>query len=250
LEVEVLLMRFAVQSGFLFVALAVCLQAQHSGSAGGHAGSRGGSSFHSSSSGFRPSTGFAGAPATGFTGAPATGFNSVNRGGNLNRHPSNPRFGRNYAPNRRGYVPFVYGGYFDPFYSSFDSAFDYGPGSYAYPPESGEQTAEVTANLLGEQMQRLSDQVQQLGDRQFNVPPPYAPGYSPAAPRNDPAPAPAPVTVVLRNGQQIQVQNYAVMGDSFWDFSRQPARRIPLTSVDIAASTRVTEANGGEFPAI
>jgi hypothetical protein len=40
------------------------------------------------------------------------------------------------------------------------------------------------------------------------------------------------------------------MGDSFWDFSRQPARRIPLTSVDIAASTKVTEANGGQFPAI
>jgi hypothetical protein len=235
-------MRFAVQTGFLFVALAVCLQAQHGGGAGGHAGSRGGSSFHSSSSGFRPST--------GFTGAPATGVNNVYRGGNLNRRPSNQRFGRNYAPNRRGYVPFVYGAYFDPFYSSFDSAFDYGPGSYAYPPDSGEQTAEVTANLLGEQMQRLSDQVQQLGSQQSNVPPPYAPGYSPAAPPSDPAPAPAPVTVVLRNGQQIQVQNYAVMGDSFWDFSRQPARRIPLTSVDIAASTKVTEANGGEFPAI
>ncbi|HEY1951105.1 MAG TPA: hypothetical protein VGG97_29100 [Bryobacteraceae bacterium] len=233
-------MRFAVQTGFLFVALAVCLQAQHGGGAGGHAASRGGSSLHSFSSGFRPST--------GFTGAPATGFNSVYRGGNLNRRPSNPRFGRNYAPNRRGYVPFIYGAYFDPFYSSFDSAFDYGPGSYAYPPDSGEQTAEVTANLLGEQMQRLSDQVQQLGSQQSNVPPPYAPGYSPAAPPSDPAPT--PITVVLRNGQQIQVQNYAVMGDSFWDFSRQPARRIPLTSVDIAASTKVTEANGGQFPAI
>jgi hypothetical protein len=242
-------MRFAVQTGFLFVALAVCLQAQHGGGAGGHAASRGGSSFHSSSGGFRPSTGFTGAPSTGFTGAPATGFNSVYRGGNLNRHPTNQRSGRNYAPNRRGYVPFVYGAYFDPFYSSFDSSFDYGPGSYAYPPpDSGEQTAEVTANLLGEQMQRLSDQVQQLGSQQSNVPPPYAPAYSPAAPPSDPAPA--PVTVVLRSGQRIQVQNYAVMGDSFWDFSRQPARRIPLTSVDIAASTKVTEANGGEFPAI
>jgi hypothetical protein len=58
------------------------------------------------------------------------------------------------------------------------------------------------------------------------------------------------VTVVLRNGQKLQVQNYAVMGDSFWDFSRQPARRIPLSSVDITASTKATEANGGQFPAI
>jgi hypothetical protein len=55
---------------------------------------------------------------------------------------------------------------------------------------------------------------------------------------------------VLRNGQKIQVQNYAVMGDSFWDFSRQPARRIPLSMVDVAASAKATEANGGQFPAL
>jgi hypothetical protein len=46
------------------------------------------------------------------------------------------------------------------------------------------------------------------------------------------------------------VQNYAVMGDSFWDFSRQPARRIAISSLNIEASTKATEASGGEFPAL
>jgi len=55
-----------------------------------------------------------------------------------------------------------------------------------------------------------------------------------------------PITLVLRNGQQIQVQNYAVMDQTFWDFTRQPARKIPVSSIDIAASTRATEAKGAE----
>jgi len=57
-----------------------------------------------------------------------------------------------------------------------------------------------------------------------------------------------PITLVLRNGQQIQVQNYAVMDGVFWDFSKQPARKIPLSSINLQASAEATEANGGEFP--
>jgi hypothetical protein len=247
-------MRFAFQAGLFVLVLSVSLQAQHGGGRGGHAVSHSSFSSHSFSSGFRPATGFTGTPSTGFTGRPSTGFASA--GESFYRHPSYPNFGRNVARGRRAYVPFLYGAYFDPFYSSFDSTYDYEPGSYAYPSDSGEQTAEVTANLLGEQLERLSDQVQQLGAQQFGPPATPQGYYYPAAPPNVPvpntAPEPAPVlvTVVLHNGQQIQVRNYAIMGDSFWDFSKQPARRIPLSSVDIAASKKATEANGGQFPNI
>jgi hypothetical protein len=88
---------------------------------------------------------------------------------------------------------------------------------------------------LGHQLQILSDQIEQLKNAQRHE----------AVPQTTPQ---APITVVLRNGQQIQVQNYAVMDQTFWDFTRQPARRIPVSSIDIAASTRATEANGAEFP--
>jgi hypothetical protein len=228
-------MRFA----FLIAALAISLQAQHAG--GGHSASHGGSSFRSSGSSFRSSGSFNRAPVSGFSGvnrAPG-----VYRGGSgVYNRPSNSRYGRGYLPYRRSYVPFIVGSYFNPFY---DSSFDSGPAPYAaYGPDPAEQ--------------------QQFGPEmpQFSAPPPYGPdGYYPAAPvpyaapaappSSDPPPATVPaVTVVLRSGQKIEVQNYAIMGDSFWDFSRQPARRIPLSSVDIAASTKATEAGGGQFPAI
>jgi hypothetical protein len=130
--------------------------------------------------------------------------------------------------------------------SSFYDSPSYAPG-YGAGQDPGEQTAEVTANLLGEQIERLSGEVEQLRSEQQNAN--YAPQVN-AAPPADPPPAPAPVILVLRNGQQIQVQNYAVMEKTFWDFSKQPARRIPLSSIDIAASSKATQANGGDFPAL
>ncbi len=56
------------------------------------------------------------------------------------------------------------------------------------------------------------------------------------------------MTLVLRNGQQVQVKNYAVMDGIFWDFSKQPSRKIPMSSINLDASAQATQANGGEFP--
>ena len=102
---------------------------------------------------------------------------------------------------------------------------------------------------------------QELADNQ----PPYEPGYPPPyaappapysyqPPPPDPqssqtSPAP-PVTIVLRDGQKFQVQSYAIMDQTFWDFSKQPARKIPLSSIDIPASTKATVDSGAEFPSI
>ena len=75
---------------------------------------------------------------------------------------------------------------------------------------------------------------------------PY-PADSPVTPQASDTP---PVTLVLTDGEKLQVQNYAIMGSTFWDFSKQPARRIPLSSIDVPASAKATEANGAEFPPI
>jgi hypothetical protein len=138
-------------------------------------------------------------------------------------------------------------GYFvgAPFYYSYG---DYGSTIFDTPPEdpNNSSDAAVTANLLGEQIQRLSAQVEQLRTEQ--QPPPAPAAATPTAPKD--APPVAPITVVLRDGQRLQVASYAVMDRVFWDFSRQPARRIPLANIDVAASTKATEAAGGEFPAL
>jgi hypothetical protein len=79
---------------------------------------------------------------------------------------------------------------------------------------------------------------------------PYATNPAAAAPQTSQTQPAPPVTLILTNGEKVQVQNYAIMGSTFWDFSKQPARRIPLSSIDIPASTKATEANGAEFPPI
>jgi hypothetical protein len=92
---------------------------------------------------------------------------------------------------------------------------------------------------LGQQVQRLTAQMNDLMAGQQPYPP------QPAAP---PQPPPVPVTLVLRNGEKLQVQNYAVTNNTFWDFTQRGARKIPLSNIDLAASAKATQANGGEFP--
>ena len=143
--------------------------------------------------------------------------------------------------SRRGYP----GGYIvaAPFYYSYG---DYGNSIFDTPPEEPpvSNDADVMTNLLGEQIQRLSAQVEQLRNEQRQAAP------APAAPVEAPQDAPpiVPITVVLRNGQQLHVSSYAVMNKVFWDFSQQPARRIPIANIDVAASKKATEAAGAEFP--
>jgi len=104
--------------------------------------------------------------------------------------------------------------------------------------------ADFTANLLSEQIQKLSAQVEQLRSEQQQTA--TAPVAAQQVPRD--APPVAPITVILRDGQCLQVASYAVMNQVFWDFSQQPARRIPVANIDVAASTKATEATGAEFP--
>jgi hypothetical protein len=132
-----------------------------------------------------------------------------------------------------------------PFYYSYG---DYGNSMVDSPygpmeDPNASTDADVTANLLGEQLQRLSAQVEELKSEQRQAGP--APAAS-QAPKD--APPVAPITVVLRDGQRLQVASYAVMNQVFWDFSQQPARRIPVANIDVAASAKATEAAGGEFP--
>jgi hypothetical protein len=93
---------------------------------------------------------------------------------------------------------------------------------------------------LGQQVQRLTDRLNGMMYGQ-----PYQ--QQTAAPQQPP---PVPLTLVLRTGEQLQVQNYAVTDNTFWDFTQRGTRKIPLANIDVAASQKATQANGGEFPQI
>jgi hypothetical protein len=95
---------------------------------------------------------------------------------------------------------------------------------------------------LGQQVQRLTAQVNDMMYGQ-----PY---QQPAPPVQQSGPPPIPLTLILRDGQQLQVHNYAVTDNTFWDFTERGTRKIPLSNIDLAASARATQASGGEFPQI
>ena len=129
-------------------------------------------------------------------------------------------------------------------------------------PGYAEQAAELSAQMnsqgydpaLAQQLDQMNDQIRQLRQSQMQNMQLPAPGYlAPpplVAPSSESDAPQAPIVLVLQNGGQVSTRSYAVMNGTVWDFSKQPARKIPLASVDIAASTKATEASGGEFPQI
>ncbi len=152
--------------------------------------------------------------------------------------------GRRYAA-----VPFFYGtGYVGgPDYFDYG---DYAESPYAAAPidtptDPLTQHYEVQENMLGSEINQLHAEIDDLrAQRETAEPmPPYRAPDSASE-----APASPPVTVVLRNGQRFQSSNYAVMDNTFWDFSKSPMRRVPMADVNIPASVEASAAAGAQFP--
>jgi hypothetical protein len=125
--------------------------------------------------------------------------------------------------------PNNYGGYPEP--NAYDGGYE-----QSYPAGPDPQTAYLQA-----QVQQLSNQLNAV-EQQQQAQPQTAQQAAPAA-----APV-IPITLVLKDGRRLQVQNYAVMDQTFWDFTSQPVKKIPLANIDIAASRQMSVANGAEFP--
>ena len=137
-------------------------------------------------------------------------------------------------------APLFWSPYIDPGFSSFG---DY---NGAPPIDPNAQALADSQESLAQQIQQLTAEVQSLKNsgQQQQLPPAPA---SAVAERRPPTP---PVTLILRDGQQLTVESYAIMNQTFWNFSKRPVQKIPISNIDIAASTKATEANGGEFPQI
>jgi hypothetical protein len=174
------------------------------------------------------------------------------RSGIYRNGPYRPIGGGGYRGGRYGlaYYPYY------PLFDDYDD-FDYGYGSYnngyqGYPAQDpAAQTAGVTANMLGEQVERLSAEVEALREQReqgYAAPIPRPRYNAPPAMQEDQTPTAAPLDLILRDGKRLQINSYAVMGQEIWDFSNQPVKKIPLANVDLAASRKATEAGGGEFP--
>ena len=70
---------------------------------------------------------------------------------------------------------------------------------------------------------------------------------APPPPRDDRTEA-APATVlVFRDQHKQDVQNYAIVGQTLWTFAPQRTQKIPLSDLDLPATTKANEERGVDF---
>ena len=155
---------------------------------------------------------------------------------------------RPFFPNRGYYGwPWWYGtsgNYFSyplyPYYTPLFGGDD--SGSYQQAPA---ESAPAPDNGLSDQVVELSNQVQMLQEEQA------ARDYlrPPAAETRATASQEKPLSTVLvyRDGHQLEVQNYALMGNTVWVLGDQTTRKIPLNDLDLDVTQKLNADRGVEF---
>ena len=56
-----------------------------------------------------------------------------------------------------------------------------------------------------------------------------------------------PTLLIFRDKHTQEVQNYAIVGGTLWIFSEQKATKLPLSWLDIEATTKANEDRGVDF---
>jgi hypothetical protein len=100
---------------------------------------------------------------------------------------------------------------------------------------------QMNAQSLEEQRMRTQDN--QQGDQDA-----YARSTPPPAREADPDPPSVPATVlVFRDQHKQEVQNYAIVGRTLWTFAPQHTQKIPLSDLDLPATTKANDERGVDF---
>ncbi len=156
-----------------------------------------------------------------------------------------PRFGYGYPwwwsfGYAGGYYSYPgYYGYSYPSTIDYDSAYATPPAYYAPPAAYNDLSQEQQ-----ERIERLQDQVDRLRDQRDSH---YVP-RPPAAPQPQASGEAQTATVlVFRDKHTQEVRNYAVVGQTLWIFNEQRATKLPLTTVDIPATTKANDERGVDF---
>ena len=179
-------------------------------------------------------------------------------------HDHGSRFSHPFYGNPRAVV-------FPPFFgypSNYPFAYFY-PGlwpplDYEYQQASRIANGDVAAEVAAQEKAYLSSQVEALTNevrslRQEQASREYM--GAPAGPLRSVRPAqPVPqaearteqrfpaVVFVYRDGRQLEARNYAIFGQTLWIFHAETTQKIPLADLNLAASRRLNESRGIEFP--
>ena len=110
--------------------------------------------------------------------------------------------------------------------------------------EPAPPAAEPEPDPLAAQVGNLAAEVELMREDQ-------AARDSRGAPRPQASAAPEeelPTTLlVYRDGHQVEVQNYAILGKTLWVFTDQRAQQVPLADLDLAATQHVNGERGIDF---
>ena len=222
---------------FVLLLVSAPLFAQHGGghaSGGGHGfggGHGGGFSGGHAFSGGHSGSGFAAHPAArGSASRPSISSRGFNRSGGARLRTYGLRNRHGYGGYGYGY-PWLYGGIYDPYWWwDSGSRFDY------------EQQYETgLANEMNEQSleeQRMRAQ----GDQDVHA------KSAPAPLRQKEHSDILPATVLVFHDQhKLEVQNYAIVGQTLWNFAPQHTQKIPLSELDLPATTKANDERGVDF---
>ena len=108
-----------------------------------------------------------------------------------------------------------------------------------------------SANVqLAAEVQRLSDEVEDLRNEESRARTENRPTANPNASLTPNSPALAAI-FIFQDGRRISVQNYAIAGQTLWIFNEQTARKMSLADLDTSTTEQANAANGVDihFPA-
>jgi hypothetical protein len=142
------------------------------------------------------------------------------------------------SPYCRQYYPYGASFGFEPVYPYWMPSSGFETDQTAAPPPSPEPPPDTE---LADQVGFLAAQVQMMRQEQAQR------DYRGSAIPPVAEPAPQPTVLVYRDGHQVEVQNYAIVGQTLWVFSDQATRRVPLTDLDLTSTQRVNAERGVDF---
>ena len=159
--------------------------------------------------------------------------------------PKNPHHS-GFGGGRFGYGVGVLPLYSMPYYYGYGDVVDpvddsmeqrYGP---VADRQQSDRQSQVQQQYNDDRLSRLEEQVDEMQN---------PPKRSEAAERQPQAPvADQPDTVlVFRDGHSIQVTNYAIVGDTIYDFSQGSRHKISLADLDLSATEKQNDARGLDF---
>jgi hypothetical protein len=139
------------------------------------------------------------------------------------------------------FTPFYFGYYG---YPTYYSDYSYSAGQ-PYPYPSYDYYAAQSSYDMAQQQQdidRLEAEVERLKEERESSE--TASAKPPVENKSEPS---TPTLLVFRDKHTQEVQNYAVIGGTLWIFNEQRATKLPLSWLDIDATTKANEDRGVNF---